>query len=101
MIDFISFIENQYQCSGFCSPSLFYLTQSIEKGAPKSGCLAPFVGDMVGYVGNLGEAMVASAVIFFLMIFFVFPVCCYKSLDMDGVKPFGNEGGQADGIEMN
>lgn len=32
---FIKFIENEYECSGLCYPSMFYLTQSIKKGPPK------------------------------------------------------------------
>lgn len=43
--------------------------------------------------------MIASAVFFLLMIFFVCPLCCFKRVDApDGVKPFDNEGGEA--IEM-
>jgi hypothetical protein len=75
---------------------MFYLTQSVEKGPPKKGCLAPFIDDLASLSGNLGDAMVASAVFFNLMIFFVFPICCFKRLDADSVKPF--EGGAA--IEM-
>lgn len=78
---------------------MFYLTQSIEKGPPERGCLAPFVDEISDLMGNLGSAMVASAVFFLLMIFFVWPMCCFKRADAaDGVKPFDNEGGEI--IEM-
>ena len=77
---------------------MFYLTQSIELGPPKKGCLGPFVGDVTDVIGNLGTAMVASAVFFILMICFVCPMCCYKNKSADAVKPF--EGGYEDVLEM-
>lgn len=50
-------------------------------------------------LGNLGDAMVASAVFFLLMIFFIYPLCCFKSMELpDSVKPFSGEGGE---VEMN
>jgi hypothetical protein len=47
-------------------------------------------------LGNLGDAMVASAVFFLLMIFFIYPLCCFKAAEVDSVKPF--EGGEE--VEM-
>jgi hypothetical protein len=65
--------------------------------------LAPFIDDVASLSGNLGDAMIASAVFFLLMIFFVCPLCCFKRADgPDGVKPFETEGGEQsdNAIEM-
>lgn len=90
----ITFIEGEYKCSGMCSSSLFYLTQSVELGPPEQGCLAPFMGDITSLIGNLGDAMVASGVFFILMIFFIFPVCCYKQGSAGKVG--SHEGGEVE-----
>ena len=90
----VSFIEGEFKCSGMCSPSLFYLTQSVELGPPTQGCLAPFMGELTSLIGNLGDAMLASGVFFILMIFFVVPVCCYKG--DSGGKVGSHEGGEVE-----
>jgi len=77
-----------------CSPSLFYLTQSVELGPPKRGCFAPFLGDLTSLVGNLGDALLASGVFFLLMIFFVIPMCCFKMGDNNSIMAYGKEGGE-------
>lgn len=92
--EFVSFVEKEYECSGMCSPSLFYLTQSVELGPPDKGCLAPFMDDVTSLIGNLGNALLASGLIFVLMIFFIFPLCCFQ----DDRKGRYKEGGN--GIEM-
>lgn len=93
--NFIKFIEKQYECSGLCSPSMFYLTQSVEKGPPKKGCLAPFVDEVAVLLSDLGVAMIISGVGFLLMIGCIVPLCCFKLKDPDEVKPFDTvkEGG--------
>lgn len=91
-ITLIKFIEDRYKCSGLCTPSLFYLTLSVKEGPPTQACLPPFIGEVAEPIGNLGSAMIASAVFFLLVIILVWPVCCYKAVDPDSVKPM--EGGE-------
>lgn len=88
---FINWIESKYECSGMCSPGLFYLTESVTKGPPTRGCFAPFMDDLASIIGNLGNAMMASGVFFLLMIFFVCPICCFKK-HSDAVMSY-KEGG--------
>ena len=96
-IKFIEYIEKEYECSGLCSPSMFYFANSVKTGPPKQGCLAPFIDDLTDLAGNLGEAMVASAVFFLFMSILIWVLCCYKHKKAtDKVEPF--EGGVA--IEM-
>lgn len=90
----ISFIESEYECSGMCSPSLFYLTQSVKEGPPKRGCLAPFMGDLTSFVGRLGEALLASGIFFLLMIFCIIPMCCFQPGENNSVMAYGKEGGE-------
>ena len=98
-LDLIRFIETEYDCSGMCSPSLFYLVNPVTAGPPKDACLAPFIGDITGLLGNLGSTMIASGVFFLFMIFFAFPLCCKTKLSSDAVSAYtSKEGGQ---IEMN
>lgn len=45
-IKLISHIEDKYSCSGLCTTPLFYFTQSVTKGPPKTPCLVPLVTDI-------------------------------------------------------
>ena len=76
-LDLLKFIENRYSCSGLCTASLFYFTLSVKKGPPTQACLPPLIGEVAEPVGNLGAAMIASAVFFILVSIFVWPVCCF------------------------
>jgi hypothetical protein len=76
-IKFISYVEETYECSGMCTPSLFYLTQSVEKGLPKQGCVKPFVQDVSDLFFELGATMIASGVLFLFMIIIICPICCF------------------------
>ena len=93
-MNFVKYVEKEYECSGFCKPPLFYLTYPVTNGPPEKGCLPPLVGDIVSLTSKLGNAMVASAVFFFLMIMFVFPVCCYGG-GSDAVQAY-KEGGEVE-----
>lgn len=97
-LDLIRFIETEYDCSGMCSPSLFYLVNPVTAGPPKDACLAPFIGDITDLLGNLGGAMIASGVFFLLMIFSVIPMCCLSKVDDQSQVFSSKEGGE---IEMN
>lgn len=74
----IEFIEKKYKCSGMCTPALFYLTQSVEEGLPEIGCLQPVIKDVTDLMYDLGATIMASGILFLIMIFFLCPICCYK-----------------------
>lgn len=76
--DIISHVENKYSCSGLCKKPLFYFTQSITKGPPKTPCLEPLVNDISTSMQNLGAAFLVSGIFFFCMIFVSIPICCYN-----------------------
>lgn len=77
-IRIISHIEEKYSCSGFCTPPLFYFTQSVTKGPPRNACLLPLINDMGLILQNLGASLIVTGILFFFMIFCAFPVCCYN-----------------------
>ena len=92
-LDLIKYIEGQYDCSGMCSPSLFYLVNPVTAGPPKDACLAPFVGDIMSLLGDLGSALIASGVFFLLMIFFVLPMCCLTKIPSDSIHNYNSKEG--------
>ena len=91
-IDLLAFIENRYKCSGLCTPSLFYFTQSVKEGPPKQACLPPFISEVVEPMASLGAAMIASAVFFLFVLLCICSVCCFKPANLDAVKAL--EGGE-------
>ena len=87
MINLIKYFEENCECSGLCRPPLFYLTVPVTKGPPKNGC-AYFIMEAIDeMLGNLALTFFASAIIFFLMVFIICPICC---LD-DNPIPMGEE----------
>jgi len=74
----ISFIEKTYKCSGLCKAPLFYLTQDITKGPPKSACLDAVIKDVGPLFNAIGEIMIASGIIFLFMLFCACPICCFN-----------------------
>jgi len=38
-LEFISFIEEKFQCSGMCHQGLFYISKNISEGIPNKTCL--------------------------------------------------------------
>ena len=69
---------NKYKCSGICQKPLFYFTQSVFRGPPTDACLLPLIKDISGSMENLGAAILATGVLFFIMVFISLPICCYK-----------------------
>ena len=49
----IAYIESQYNCSGFCTPPLFYISQSIERGVPQQACFEPVIKDIDYYLNSM------------------------------------------------
>ena len=47
--------------------------------------------DVTSLIGNLGNALLASGLIFVLMIFFIFPLCCFKEDRKGKYKEGGKE----------
>jgi len=74
----ISFIEKKYKCSGLCKKPLFYLTQDITNGPPENECFDALIKDVGPLFNVIGEIMIASGVIFLLMLFCACPICCFN-----------------------
>ena len=36
----LEYFESKYQCSGICTPSLFYYSLNLDEGVPKTTCLS-------------------------------------------------------------
>lgn len=89
----VKYMEKEYSCSGFCTPALFYLTESVKKGPPVKGCFKPFMEDIGGLLAELGSTLVAAAVFFLIMIFFLCPMCCHKPPEEGPTKVQTLEGG--------
>ena len=98
-IKLINFIESSYDCSGLCRPPLFYLTVPVTKGPPVRGCAPSVMEALDSMVGSLAQTFVASSVFFFLMIFFVCPICCLEE-NPPNKNGEMNEGGESE-LEMN
>lgn len=58
-IEIYSLLEENLQCSGMCSPSLFYFSRDISEGPPKSTCLIKFKH----YMAFLLDAYAASSIL--------------------------------------
>lgn len=82
----LTYFESKYQCSGVCTPSLFYYSLDLSEGIPKTTCLSHVkeeIGDSLSY---LGITAVACGVVMFLI------WCCQYSLwrKYDEEEPFDN-----------
>lgn len=77
-VKIVSHIEDKYSCSGLCEKPLFYFTQSVKKGPPKTPCLEPLVDDISLLLQNLGAVLLITGIFFFFMFFCSMPICCYN-----------------------
>lgn len=82
----LSVIEDKHDCSGFCTPSLFYFTKKVSEGPPKDACLAKLAADIGPSLNGLGNCMVLSGVIFLLLPLCALPICCWRTDDEEEQK---------------
>lgn len=60
---------------------MFYFTQSVKEGLPTQACIVPAIEDIGSTLQNLGAILIVTGLLFLLMIFMTFPICCYNSED--------------------
>lgn len=65
-VDYLRFFEEEYDCSGICEDALFYFSQPLSKGKPKS-CFADIKNDVRDSMWWLGVAGTISGLILLLM----------------------------------
>lgn len=70
----IAYIESTYNCSGFCTPGLFYITQSIEKGTPARSCFQPVMKDIDYYLDAMRIQVKVGLIMILLMMFSTFVI---------------------------
>ena len=70
----LEFFEDEYECAGVCSPSLFSWSKSIELGRPNKSCVNG-IKDSI-YKAFLGIGICALVAGFLLFIFMI-SICCF------------------------
>jgi len=68
-IKVLNYFENKYQCSGICTPSLFFYGLNLSEGIPTVTCLnyvKEEIGDSLQYLGV--TAIVCGVLMFFVWI---------------------------------
>jgi hypothetical protein len=66
-IKILKYFETKYQCSGICTPSLFYYHLELNEGIPSTTCLSYVkeeVGDSLSYLGI--TALVTGVMMFLI-----------------------------------
>ena len=62
-MDFSSYFEEAYQCSGLCTPSLFYYSLDVSVGVPKEPCLLNLKDEISNNLSYMGIAGILSGII--------------------------------------
>ena len=62
-MDFSSFFEEQYQCSGLCTPALFYYSLDLEKGQPKKPCLLNLKDEVSNNLSYMGISSTLAGIV--------------------------------------
>lgn len=63
----ISFIENNYKCSGLCKPTFFYISQPIENGPPERACIPAIVYDLAPKLRSMRTLIMVTWAFFAIM----------------------------------
>ena len=74
-------IENYYNCSGFCRPSMFYYSRNVEYGPPTTTCLIHFKEQFTGESRSFAIISVIIGVNALLQ--FLFHFCLYSRYEPD------------------
>lgn len=65
----LEFFEDEYDCAGVCSPSLFYWSKSIELGRPNKSCIIGIKDGITKAFLGIGIcALVAGCLLFIVWI---------------------------------
>ena len=69
-------IEDLFECSGMCRPSLFYFGLPISKGYPEETCIHDFKEYLDTTAGSFAKASVMTGFIFLFIFFMHFGLYC-------------------------
>ena len=80
-VDFLSHVENTYNCAGFCKVNSFFSFTNIEDGPPVRSCY-PYIidefGSIWGSIGLYGFFFMLAGALMFLAWYLSFGFCCRK-----------------------
>jgi hypothetical protein len=82
-VDFIKAAEVNYDCSGLCTPGLFYLTRPLSDGPPTSGCLRIFLEEFPAGLNNTAICTVLTSILLCFGCCFGISICGGNT-DSDG-----------------
>ena len=75
-VNLYAHIEDLFECSGMCQPSLFYFGLPISKGYPQETCLLHLKAYLDTGAGNFAKASVLTALIYLFIFFMHFGLYC-------------------------
>lgn len=78
-MDFSSFFEGAYSCSGLCQPALFYYSLGLERGRPKNPCLLNLKDEISNNLSYMGIVSILVGII--MMIIWLSQYCLWKNFD--------------------
>lgn len=78
-MDFFSFFEGQYECSGLCTPALFYYSLDISNGRPYERCLIDLKDEVSNNLSYMGISAVLSGII--MMFVWCCQYCLWRRFD--------------------
>ena len=76
---FLTFLETELTCSGFCKPSLFYFTIDLAAGRPQDTCIDNLMEKLGDDMLIIGIAIFSTGMVMLLMLCCQYPLWCYSS----------------------
>jgi hypothetical protein len=79
---YLAKMENNFECSSFCEPNLFFINKDLSEGRPRKECIqasADTWGSSKSYksYGKIGAIFsIVTGTIMMLAALVTFPVCC-------------------------
>lgn len=75
-VNMYAHIEDLFECSGMCRPSLFYFGLPLTMGYPEETCIHHFKEYLDSSAGNFAKASVLTGLIFLFIFFMHFGLYC-------------------------
>ena len=79
IFEWIEFFENEYDCAGICTPSVWYWGRSIAEGRPSKSCITSIKDDVTGAFTGLGIVTLVSGIL--MLFIFIMQYCLWKKYD--------------------
>ena len=78
-LDFSSYFEDEYKCSGLCQPALFFYDLHLDQGKPASSCLVNLKEEVSNNLSYMGIAAILVGLI--MLVAQMFQYCLWKRFD--------------------